>query len=111
MRRDSAERAVAHCRISWAADRATVFGRLEGGSGESPLVEHRQKMNLSMSPAPAVIGNEKKGRVPGSFPQTPGPQEEVKVRGSTVLTYGIIERIPSPDKGYILVSTLQVNMK
>ncbi len=65
----------------------------------------------ALSPAPAVIGNEKKGRVPGSFPQTPGPQEEVKVWGSAVLTYGMTEMIPSPDKGYIPVSTLQVNMK
>ncbi len=27
----------------------------------------------------------KKSRAPGSFPQTPGPQVEVKVRGNTVL--------------------------
>jgi hypothetical protein len=41
----------------------------------------------------------KKGRVPGSFPQTPGPQEEVKVRGSTVLANGFTTVTLSPGKG------------
>ena len=66
---------------------------------ESSTMRPTQKMNLNMSPAPAVVGNEKKGRAPGSFPQTPGPQEEVKVRGSTVLANGFTTVILSPGKG------------
>ncbi len=50
-------------------------------------------------PGKVVILGRKKGRVPGSFPQTPGPQVEVKVQGNTVLTYGVTDEIYSPAKG------------
>jgi len=46
-------------------------------------------------PGKAVILGRKKGRVPGSFPQTPGPQVEVTVRENTVLTYGVTDEIYS----------------
>ena len=36
--------------------------------------------------------------MPGSFRQTPGPKEEVKVRGKTVLTNGITKVTPSPEE-------------
>ena len=40
---------------------------------------------------------EKWGRVPESFPQTPGPKDKVNARRRAVLTYGITKVIPSTE--------------